>query len=201
MIVNRHKQARLLKKQRHSGQSGFTLIELIVVLVVLAILAAWAMPRFTNIQKDARVAKLNAAKGSVAAASSLIHASVLAKNGQADTIACATSGITANNSGGANGQACTENGPVYLVYAYPDATDFGSGGAASSTPGILAAAGLTTIFNPTKAELNAEGYDYAVVGTTATFSVLGGSGICSFTYQEAVANAAPVISSVNTSGC
>lgn len=188
-------------KQWHIKQSGFTLIELVVVLIVLAILAALAMPRFTNIQKDARVAKLNAAKGSVAAASSLIHASVLAKNGQPDTSACATSGITANNSAGSSGQACTENGPVYLVYAYPDATDFGTGGAASATPGILAAAGLTTIFNPTRAELNAEGYDYSISGTVATFSVLGGSGTCAFTYQEAIANAAPVISNVDTSGC
>lgn len=200
MIVERYTVSKMLEQQRQ-GQAGFTLIELIVVLIVLAILAAWAMPRFTNIQKDARVAKLNAAKGSVAAASSLIHASVLAKNGQADSVACARSGITANNSAGANGQACTEDGPIYLVFAYPDATDFGTGGAAAGTPGILAAAGLTTIFNPTKAELNAEGYDYAMVGTTATFSVLGGTGTCSFTYQEAIANAAPVISSVDTSGC
>lgn len=191
----------MLNQRQPNKQSGFTLIELIVVLIVLAILAALAMPRFTNIQKDARMAKLNAAKGSVAAASSLIHASVLAKNGQPDSIACAASGITANNSAGANGQACTENGPVYLVFAYPDATDFGTGGTAAPTPGILAAAGLTTTFNPTKAELNAEGYDYAVVGTIATFSVLGGTGTCSFSYQEAIANAAPVISSVNTSGC
>lgn len=188
-------------KEWQFKQSGFTLIELVVVLIVLAILAALAMPRFTNIQTDARVAKLNAAKGSVAAASSLIHASVLAKNGQPDSNPCATSGITANNSAGASGQACTENGPVYLVYAYPDATDFGTGGVASATPGILAAAGLTTIFNPTKAELNAEGYDYSVAGTVATFSVLGGSGTCAFTYQEAIANAAPVISNVDTSGC
>lgn len=191
----------MFKQDKQNWQLGFTLIELIVVLVVLAILAALAMPRFTNIQKDARTSKLNAAKGSVAAASSLIHASVLAKNGSPDTIVCGLSGITANNNAGSTGQACTENGPVYLVYAYPDVTNFGAGGTASINPGILAAAGLTTVFNPTKAELNAEGYDYSVSGTVATFSVLGGSGTCAFTYQEAIPNAAPVISSVNASGC
>lgn len=189
------------KKAKQTGQVGFTLIELVVVVILIAILAALAMPRFTNIQKDARASKLSAAKGSVAATASLIHASVLAKNGAADTVACATSGITANNNPGATGQACTENGPVYLVYAYPDVTDFGTGGAAATNPGILSAAGLTTVFNPTRAQLNAEGYDYSVSGTTATISVLGGTGTCAFTYQEAVANTAPVISSVDTSGC
>lgn len=176
---------------------GFTLIELIVVIIILAVLASLALPRFTSLQREARIAKLNAARGSVATASALTHATILAKNGTADPFACPGGGGTADNNAGATGTLCTESGIINMVNGYPDVTAIG-------TPGILSAGGLSVTFNPTLAQLNEEGYHYIATATVATFQVQGATNpaSCQFTYTESPSvNAAPVISNVVTTGC
>jgi len=186
-------------------QSGFTLIELVVVITILAILAATALPRFVSIQVDARISKLNAVLGSVQSASALVHSRILTRGGVADTAVCPGTAITANNAVAGAGTVCTENGIVNTFNGYPASSAIG-------TAGIISAAGLTGVFNPTLPQLNNAGYGAVVAAGVTTFSVTGGSGTtgapgaqvnntCSFTYTQAVLNAAPVVSVTTVTGC
>jgi MSHA pilin protein MshA len=63
---------------RRINQGGFTLIELVVVITILGILAAFAVPRFTRMEVQARIATVQALGGSVRSSAALTHALWLA---------------------------------------------------------------------------------------------------------------------------
>ncbi len=96
-----------MKTRINNKEQGFTLIEIIAVLVILGILAAVAVPKFMDMQVDARKKAVLGVKASMQSAGSLAYAKA-ALNGA--TNASATIKI--------------DNQDVSLVYGYPaDATN------------------------------------------------------------------------------
>ena len=88
-------------------EGGFTLVELVVVITILAILAAFAIPRFTSIEGQARLAATQALAGSIRSGAALAHALWLAQSDQVSTT------------------VYMEGQPIAMVFGYPDAATIG----------------------------------------------------------------------------
>ena len=173
-----------MNKSIKAQQGGFTLIELIVVIVILGILAATALPKFASLGGEARLASLNAAKGSLSATSAMAHGKSLVTVGGLSKITVEGVDIAMDKTSAypsVPGQTEADSLAAAAGLAGADYTVYVAGGGAGTKRPLVAANQMaivpSSIVNTSTAENCFVLYKAATVANTAPTITVGASAI------------------------
>jgi MSHA pilin protein MshA len=129
----------------------------------MAILAGVAIPRYVDLRKEARAAKIGAIYGDLQAATKMVHAVVIVRG---DAPSIVMEGVT-----------------VDLVNGYP----------AASVTGIIAAANLDETRDGISINQVAGAPPYTLITYSDAAATVSGTTTCQVTYTEAASGGAPSI--------
>lgn len=161
-------------------QAGFTIIELVIVIVILGILAAIALPKFADLNKDARIASLNAVRGSLNATAAMAHGKYLVTTPAPTTVTF-------------EGATITFATPILSGYPKADAGLAGAAGITAQDYTIIAAGSAATANSPVTSATETAFIPVSVAGSAAGLT-------CYVKYTEpASATTAPTYTMVTTS--
>jgi len=109
-------------------KKGFTLIELVVVIVILGILSAIAIPKFMDLQRDARISAVQGLVGAVKSSVSLVYSKSVLLGREKVSPGCIwvhTTGIGDDSCDPANVQAQNNDDAIFTTFGWPTATRYG----------------------------------------------------------------------------
>ena len=129
--------------KRLKNEAGFTMIELVVVIVILGILAAFAVPRYTALQTQARAAAVNGMAGALRGAVAVVRSHYIVTGATASPVTL-TDGTTVavGIAGAAAGVPTGAAGGIDNAI-----TDYSGFTFTAGTPAFFQSAGATTPAN------------------------------------------------------